>query len=186
MKEYGYFFGYARVSTFEQNLTKQLELFKLLNIADEYIYTDKISGNDFERPGLNELKMEVERGDTVYIYSFTRLGRSAKKLKEEIEWFKKKGIKIISHKENLELTNLGDEAMKIWCAQIELETILLKERLELGRIESEKMGGRPKVRINDIKRVIKMVADGKTVKHSCDIVGISPKTYYNYREIGEN
>ena len=186
MKEFGYIFGYARVSTFEQNLTKQLELFKQLNIPEDYIYTDKISGFDFERRGLDKLKMEVERGDTVYIYSFSRLGRSSQKLKEEIEWFKRKGIKIVSHKENLELTNLSEDAMKMWCGQIELETVLLKERLELGRLESEKMGGRPKIKMKNIERVRKLIADGYTIKDSCDIVGISVKTYYNYKGVGKD
>ena len=180
MNTFGYTFGYPRISTFEQNLTRQLKLFNTLGIPENrYLpFVDKISGLDFERPGLNKLKMEVEKGDTVYIYDFSRLGRSSKKLKEEIDWFIKKGIKIISHKEDLILTELNEETMKMWCSQIEMDSIILKERLELGRVENDKMGGRPKTTDKKIERVKKLIGEGNTIKDSCNIVGISMKTYY--------
>ena len=183
MRTYGYTYGYPRVSTFEQNLTRQYKLFDKLGIPEENYkpYIDKISGLDFERPGLNKLKMEIERGDTVYIYDFSRLGRSSKVLKSEIDFFKRKGVNVISHKEDLELTNLGEETLRMWIGQIEMDSLILKERLEIGRIENNKMGGRPKIKDKDIERVRKYVSEGNTIKDSCDMVGISEKTYYRNR-----
>ncbi len=68
--------GYARVSTKEQNLGRQLEKFKKLNIEERYIFTDKISGATFEREQYKLMKSMLREGDLIYIDALDRLGRT--------------------------------------------------------------------------------------------------------------
>ncbi len=75
-------FYYARVSTREQNLDRQLEAFKKLGAADREIITDKESGKNMERPGYQVLKNAMLRqGDTLVIKSLT-VSAAAKKTSE--------------------------------------------------------------------------------------------------------
>ena len=86
-------FGYARVSSTEQNLDRQLvELKKHVNA--EQIYSDKASGKDFEREGFKNLMKALRKGDTLYIKSIDRLGRNKELIKKYLEQLKKKGVRL--------------------------------------------------------------------------------------------
>lgn len=86
---------YARVSSTEQNLTRQLEAFKALGATDREIITDKASGKDLERAGYQALKSTILRaGDTLVIKSLDRLSRNKADIKCELEYFKKQGIRL--------------------------------------------------------------------------------------------
>ncbi len=88
-------FYYARVSTREQNLDRQLEAFKKLGATDREIITDKESGKNMERPGYQALKNAMLRqGDTLVIKSLDRLSRSKKDIRNELQWFKDNGIRL--------------------------------------------------------------------------------------------
>ena len=92
----GRIFGYARVSSTEQNLNRQLaELVKY--VPEENIVTDKQSGKDLERGGYQALKgrFGLRRGDTLYIMSLDRLSRNKADIKAELQWFKDNGIRVI-------------------------------------------------------------------------------------------
>jgi DNA invertase Pin-like site-specific DNA recombinase len=69
-------FGYVRVSTQEQNETRQLDKMRALGISDRDIFTDKASGKNFDRPQYVALKSSLRKGDLVYIDALDRLGRN--------------------------------------------------------------------------------------------------------------
>ncbi len=69
-------FGYARVSTKEQNEDRQLIAFKEYNVPPNNIYIDKQSGKDFNRPQYNKMIRKMKQGDKLYIISIDRLGRN--------------------------------------------------------------------------------------------------------------
>ena len=69
-------FGYARVSSKEQNEKRQLEAFKDFNIDERDIYIDKQSGKDFNRNQYNILKNVLRENDVLVIKSIDRLGRN--------------------------------------------------------------------------------------------------------------
>lgn len=73
--------GYARVSSKEQNLDRQIESLK--NAGCEKIYCDKISGKDFNRPEYQKMLTELSEGDVVYLHSLDRLGRDYEMIVEE-------------------------------------------------------------------------------------------------------
>ena len=68
---------YARVSSREQNLDRQIAAFKALGASDRDIITDKESGKDLNRPGYQALKNTILRsGDTLVVKSLDRLSRN--------------------------------------------------------------------------------------------------------------
>ena len=83
---------YARVSTKEQNLARQIETAEKYNIPTKNIYCDKISGRIKERPQYDILKERLVRGDEVYFQELDRIGREKALIKDELEWFKSNGI----------------------------------------------------------------------------------------------
>ena len=88
--------GYARVSTSEQNLDRQLQALEKY-VEPDMIVTDKASGRDLDRPGYQSLKVGIGKlveGDTLYIKSLDRLSRSKEDLKKELQYFKDKGVKV--------------------------------------------------------------------------------------------
>ncbi len=86
---------YARVSTTEQNLDRQLDIFHSLGAEDRDIITDKQSGKDLDRPGYTALKTTILRpGDTLIIKSLDRLSRSKLDIKNELQYFKDNNIRI--------------------------------------------------------------------------------------------
>ena len=86
-------YGYARVSTKDQNLERQLvELRKYVEDGRDII-TDKESGKNFDRPGYRILRDTLlRRGDTLIVKSLDRLGRNKEQIKSELEYFKREGI----------------------------------------------------------------------------------------------
>ena len=88
--------GYARVSSKEQNLTRQIEALKEYVDAD-MIVTDKASGKDFNRSGYQSLKVgigKLVKGDTLYIKSLDRFSCNKDEAKKELQYFSDNGIRV--------------------------------------------------------------------------------------------
>lgn len=86
---------YARVSSKEQNLDRQIAAFKALGATERDIITDKESGKDLERTGYQALKNAMlRRGDTLVIKSLDRLSRNKTDIKNELQFFKDSGIRL--------------------------------------------------------------------------------------------
>lgn len=88
-------FYYARVSSTEQNLDRQLSAFLSMGASERDIITDKQSGKDLERPGYSALKHAMlRRGDTLVVKSLDRLSRNKADIKSELEYFREQGIRL--------------------------------------------------------------------------------------------
>ena len=86
-------YGYLRVSTREQNESRQLEeLIKYVDIKN--IYLDKSTGKNFDREQYKLLKEIIVPGDEIYFKELDRLGRNKVEVKEELEYFKKRNVLI--------------------------------------------------------------------------------------------
>lgn len=86
---------YARVSTKEQNLDRQLATFKALGASERDIITDKESGKNLDRAGYQALKTTMLRtGDTLIVKSLDRLSRNKGDIKAELQYFKEHGIRV--------------------------------------------------------------------------------------------
>ena len=88
--------GYARVSTSEQNLDRQIKALEQY-VETDMIVTDKASGKNLNRAGYQSLKVGIGKlveGDILYVKSLDRLSRNKEELKKELQYFKDKGIKV--------------------------------------------------------------------------------------------
>lgn len=86
---------YARVSSREQNLDRQLAAFTAMGAQERDIITDKESGKDLNRSGYTALKTALlRRGDTLVVKSLDRLSRNKTDIKNELQYFKDNGIRL--------------------------------------------------------------------------------------------
>lgn len=69
-------YGYARVSSTDQNEDRQMIALHQVGVEDKYIFIDKQSGKDFERPQYKKMVKKMRRGDLLYVLSIDRLGRN--------------------------------------------------------------------------------------------------------------
>lgn len=178
-----YIYGYARVSTKEQDLNRQIDLLESYNCNE--ILTEKMTGTKADRPELERLLDKLRPGDMVVVESFSRLGRSTKDLIDLVNYFKENDIKLISIKENFDTsTPQGRLMMTVFQAFSQFERDLIVERtkegLQSARARGRK-GGRPRVKQKDIDYAIKLY---DTKIHSLaeieEMSGISKATLYRY------
>lgn len=173
--------GYARVSTTEQNLDRQLDLLRSCGV--EKIYTEKMSGTKRDRPELNKLLERMEEGDTVVIESLSRLGRSTKDLIELVELFEKKGVQLVSLKESIDTsTSTGKLLFTIVSALAQFERDVLADRtregLKAARARGH-FGGRPKADARKLTQALKLYeTGGHTIKEIEELTGIKKSTLY--------
>ena len=86
---------YARVSSKEQNLDRQIAAFKALGAQEREIIADKESGKNLERTGYQALKNAILRpGDTLVVKSLDRLSRNKRDIKNELQYFKDNRIRL--------------------------------------------------------------------------------------------
>lgn len=201
---------YARVSTKDQNLARQLETARAYKNIDR-VFCDKQSGKNFERKEYINLKETVREGDEVIIKELDRLGRDKEGIKEEIKWFKEQGVTL----RILDVpTTLIDFNGQDWIADM-VNNILIevlgamaqqeREKTEKRRDEgiaampivngkrvSTKTGnayGRPSIEIEDdvLDILYRQQQSGEiTVKECCDELGISRATWYNITSVERN
>ena len=88
-------YGYARVSTREQNLDRQIAALRAYIPDERDIITDKESGKSMDRTGYQYLRERLLRpGDTLVVKSIDRLGRNAEQIKEELQRFRRMGVTV--------------------------------------------------------------------------------------------
>ena len=176
-------YGYGRVSTQEQDLARQEDLFNNNGIDKRYQFMEKMTGTKTNRPQLDRLKDEVREGDIIYIESLSRLGRSTKDLLELISYFQNKGIILKSAKENIDTsTAMGTLLTTFICALAEFERALIVERtkegLEAARARGRK-GGRPATNKKDIDIALSLYdSQDYSISEICKRCGISQGTLY--------
>jgi len=175
--------GYSRVSTELQCLDRQVDALKKYGIEESCILTEKMTGTKFNRPQLDELKKVTRKGDIIVIESLTRFGRSCKDLLELIEYFTKKGIEVVSLKENIDTTtSTGKLVLTILSALAEFERNVIVDRVNEGIASARargRCGGRPKTDSKKIVKALKLY-DAKThsISEIVAITGVSQSSIY--------
>ncbi len=92
----GRYIGYARVSSTDQNLERQLKALAEWDIDRHNIFTDKASGKNFDRPAYKRMLKRLRKGDTLVIKSLDRLGRNYEEIIKEWRYLvKEKGCNIV-------------------------------------------------------------------------------------------
>lgn len=123
--------AYVRVSTVEQNEERQIEGLKKYGI--EKWFTEKASGKNMNRPQLQQALEFVRDGDTLFVHDFSRLARSTKDLLDIAERLDKKGVRLVSNKENIDThTTTGKLMLTMIGAIAEFERANILERQREG------------------------------------------------------
>lgn len=176
--------GYARVSTQDQNLDRQIDQLKAAGC--EKIFQEKITGTKKDRQELDRLLEQIRPGDTIIISELTRLSRSTKDLFEIVEQMQTKGVDIKSLKETWvdTTTPQGKLMFTIMAGLSQFERDLIsqrtKEGLEAARARG-RSGGRPAKSNKDITWAIELYDSNKySVKEIEEKTGVTKPTLYRY------
>ena len=188
-------YGYARVSTREQNLDRQIAALRQY-IADERdIITDKESVKDFNRPGYQYLREVLLRpGDTLIVKSLDRLGRNKQQVKQELEYYKAMGVrvKIIDLPSTMADFPKGQEwicemvnniMIEVLATIAEQERLTIRQRQAEGIAEAKKQGrqlGRKKTELPaEWELVTGLWKSGSiTAVQAMDRLGLKKSTFY--------
>ena len=176
--------GYARVSTEEQNLNRQLDM--LNEVGCEKIFEEKISGIKKERPELFRMLEQLRKGDLIIVADLTRLSRSVKDLFQLVEQIKAIGADIKSLKESWMDTSTpqGKLMFTIFAGISQFERDLISQRTIEGLVAARargKKGGRPPKDEKDIKLALKMYEEKTySISEITKATGLSKTVLYKY------
>lgn len=175
--------GYVRVSSVNQNESRQTELMKQLNV--EKVYIEKVSGKDTNRKELNEMLNFCRDGDVIIVESISRISRNTRDLLDIIEKLTKKNVEFVSQKECIDTrTPQGKFMLTVFGALAELERECILERtregIEIAKREG-KYKGKPKKKIDKEKfiSVCGKWRNGEITAVECmKILELKPNTFY--------
>jgi DNA invertase Pin-like site-specific DNA recombinase len=153
-------YGYARVSTKEQNEQRQVIALHGFGVDDKRIFIDKQSGKDFERENYKKLMRKIKKDDTLVIQSIDRLGRNYDEILEQWRFITKEkqcaivvlDMPLLDTRQNKDLTGtlIADIVLQLlsYVAQTEREFIRKRqaEGIAAARERGVKFGRKPKER----------------------------------------
>ncbi|NLD49108.1 MAG: recombinase family protein [Clostridiaceae bacterium] len=176
-------FGYARVSTLEQNLDLQIDALKEYGVDE--IYEEKVTGTRQNRQQLTELLGKLRSGDTLVIWKLDRLGRTVRQLLALAEDFEKKGIYLVSLREQFDTsTPMGKFCFVMFCAMAQMERDVNSERTKAGIEAAKKRGrlpGRTPKEKKQVETALKMYySNDFSVQDIIDATGLSKSTLFKY------
>jgi DNA invertase Pin-like site-specific DNA recombinase len=134
-------FGYARVSTNQQSLDIQINALKNEGVQENRIFTDKSSGKNSDREGLNILKVKVEKGDLILVTKLDRLGRDTADMIYLIKEFDRIGSHIRFLDDGISTEgDTGKMVVTILLAVAQAERMRILERTNEGRLQAQASG----------------------------------------------
>lgn len=185
-------YGYARVSTAEQDTALQIDALAKAGVnvtskRPKRLFTDHgVSGTvpAHERPELSALLERVEAGDKLVVWKLDRLGRNTLDVLSVLQELRERGVEFESVTDKLDTTSpMGEAMITMLAAFAQLERDLIRERsiagLEAARANG-KMGGRPKITADDprVKRAADFRERGFTVEETAHQMGVGVATVY--------
>lgn len=186
-------YGYVRVSSTEQNEERQVLAMRSVGIPDDYLYIEKQSGKDFNRPRYRKLIKKLKPGDLLYIQSIDRLGRNYEEIQQQWRIITKElgadicvlDMPLLDTRQGKDLmgTFIADLVLQIlsFVAQTERESI--KERQRQGIAAAKQRGvqfGRPELRPPDnFDLIVTQMESGEiSAKNAISQSGLSSATFY--------
>lgn len=195
-------YGYVRVSSTDQNEERQLLELKRLKVSKSYIFMDKQSGKDFERPNYQKMLNSMREGDLLYIQSIDRLGRNYEEIQEQWRLLTKDiGVDICVLDMPLLDTRNGKDLMGTFIADLVLQILSFvaeNERESIRRRQAQGIAaakgkgtsfGRPKndMPTNFMKVVHYWVNKSISLEDALELSGMTKSTFYRrvseYKEL---
>lgn len=199
MSEKGRVFGYARVSSTEQHLDRQIQALSEY-VSKDNIITDKQSGKDLNRPGYQALKghLGLRSGDILYVMSLDRLSRSKADIKGELQWFKEHDVRLmildlptsmIQVPEGQEWITemINNILIEVLSSMAEQERLLIRKRQRQGIEAAKAKGkhlGRPHLELPKNSEYILELWKSKEIgtQEACNRLGVSKTTFYRLQK----
>lgn len=195
-------YGYARVSTINQHLDRQIDELHKAGLLDSQIFTDKESGKDFDRKNYKKLVRKLKQDDCLFIKSIDRLGRNYNMVLDEWRFLtKEKGIDIVvidmplldtrTEGKNLVGKFIADVVLQVLSFVAENERETMKQRQSEGIKMAKARGvrfGRPSVAIpSNFIEIIDQYKAGKiTSKKAIEMSGLTRGTFYRKLQLQNN
>ena len=184
--------GYARVSTTDQNMDRQLEQLKHI----DKLFQESISGVSKDRPQLKAMLDYIREGDIVVVTELERLGRNNQELTEIMNQIQTKGATLevlnLPTLRGIEDDNLrrllNNLILELYKYQAQAERERIKERQAQGIAIAKTQGkyqGRKALFTEDdsrLKHAFELYLSGKSDKDVADLTGINERTFRRYRE----
>jgi DNA invertase Pin-like site-specific DNA recombinase len=174
-------YGYARVSTEDQNPAMQLAALK--KAGCKTLFKDEVTGAHVNRPALIRCLKKLEPGDTLIVWKLDRLGRSLRDLIHILDDFKQRGIKFRSVTEAIDTeTPTGRAMWQMIGVLAELERSLIAERTRAGVKAAQrrgvKFGRKTKITSDRLAHARQLITQGKTPTDTARIMGVGRTTLY--------
>ena len=135
-------YGYVRVSTREQNEDRQLIALREVGVENKYIFLDKQSGKNFDRPQYKKLLRKLKKDDLLYIKSIDRLGRNYEEILQQWRLLSKdKWIAIVVLDMPLLDTRRGKDLMGTFLSDIVLQVLSFVAENERTNIRQRQAEG---------------------------------------------
>ena len=173
-------FGYARVSTNEQDTAAQVSA--LRSAGCEKIFREKASGGRWDRPELHRLLDQLRKGDVLVVWRLDRLSRSLRDVLVIMERIQEAKAGFKSLTESIDTTTAaGRMMMQMVGAFAEFERAMLRERTRSGLDAARKRGRiggrRPKLKPHQQDEIVAMVSKGtKTAADAARLFNVHPAT----------
>ena len=184
---------YVRVSTLEQNVCRQLLAYDKADL----FYIDKMSGKNTNRPELQRMLIDLQKGDTVVVKSLDRLSRSAKDMLELVDEITNKGAFLQVLDLNLDTsTAMGQFVLTILAGVAELERKTIRQRtlegVAIAKSKGKYKGRKPgsiKLKGAALKQFLKDYSYSIPKSRLAEMYGVPKSTLYRWinvlRERGE-
>ena len=187
-------YGYARVSTINQHLDRQIDELQKVGLLDSQIFVDKESGKDFDRKNYKKLVKKLKEGDVLFIKSIDRLGRNYNMVLDEWRILtKEKGIDIVVidmplldtriEGKNLVGRFIADVVLQVlsFVAENERETMRIRqaEGIRMAKIRGVKFGRPSTIVPNNFEEIVRMYEQKEiTVLTAIKMSGLTRGTFY--------
>ena len=188
-------YGYVRVSSKDQNEARQMIAMQELGIEEKYVFLDKQSGKDFNRPQYQKLIRKIKKGDTLVVKSIDRLGRNYDEIIEQWRMITKEkeayivvlDMPLLDTRREHDLTGtlISDIVLQLlsYVAQTEREFIRKRqaEGIAAAKANGVRFGARPKERPGEYWDYVKLWECGKiSAREAAKRLGITHKTFLRW------
>lgn len=207
--------GYIRVSSKDQNIDRQLQKMIDLGIEERFIFIDKQSGKDFNRPQYQAMKQVIREGDIVYIDALDRLGRDYDGIIKEWKYITRElnaDIVVLENEslfDSRKFKSIGDMgklmedqflSLLAYVAQKEREKIKQRqaEGIAIAKAQGKQLG-RPKINLQTLSKEQRQTLENNyhrwtnkeiTAVEFTKMLGLKKNTFYKivkeYQERGAN
>ena len=190
-------YGYARVSTKEQNEQRQIIALMAFGVSGKCIYVDKQSGRDFERPQYQRLVRKLKDGDTLVVKSIDRLGRNYEEILEQWRIITKEkaaaivvlDMPLLDTRNNRDLTGMliADIVLQLlsYVAQTEREFIRQRqaEGIAAAKLRGVQFGRKPKEKPPEYPTVLEAWRRKElSARAAATRLGVTHKTFQKWAE----